>query len=159
MKSSIGVLIAAVALLCGGMSGVQAQTWQRTKMSQGYYAAYVTNGNGATFRVDCGASADGAKTEVQSLTYLPGRAAAAGTAKGAIKIDGKSFAATFKVAQDGSDPVEIQLGWDDMDSLELLKDIVARIRKGGTLAIELSQLRLRDSFGLSAAPNALGGCQ
>ena len=129
-------------------------------MSQGYYAAFVTNGNGATFRVDCGASADGAKTEVQSITYLPNRGRPSGrTSDGSITIDGKSFAAKFAIQRDGDDPVEIKLGWDDMDSLELLKDIVARIRTGHDLVIALTQDRARDSFGLTAAARALGGCQ
>lgn len=81
------------------------------------------------------------------------------TGKGAITIDGKNFPATFKAVREGSDPVEIQLGWDDMDSLELLKDIVARIRKSRSLTIDVSQFHLRDAFGLSAAPQALGKCE
>ena len=160
MKPSIGVVIAATALVVGGLSSAHAAAWQRSRTAQGYYAAYVDNGSGAIFRVDCGASDDGARTEIQSITYIPNRGVPSGrTAEGTIKIDGKSFPATFKTTQDGNNPVEIKLGVDDLDSLELLKDIVARMRNGRTLAIELSQLRVHDTFGLSTAAQALGRCQ
>ncbi len=160
MKIVIGCVAAAAAVIACDPSHAQDATWHRSKMSQGYYAAYVTNRAGATFRVDCGASADGAKTEVQSITYLPNRGIPSGRATdGAITIDGKRFAGKFQVQRSEGDPVEIRLGWDDMDSLELLKDIVARIRNGHSLTITLTQARARDSFGLRAAAQALGECQ
>jgi hypothetical protein len=149
MKMSIACLTAAAALFAL-LPPAQAQTWQRSGMKQGYYAAYAGNADGARLRVDCGQS-----DEVLSITYIPRRApASARSAAGAIVIDGRRFAGSFEVAGD-----EIKVGADDLDSLELVKDAVAHMRNGRSLTIELPQLRLRDSFALNGAAQALGRCR
>jgi len=102
MKSSIACLAAAAALFAL-LPAAQAQSWQRSGMKQGYYAAYTGNA---------------------------------------------------EVAGD-----EIKAGADDLDSLEFAKDVVAHMRNGRSLTIELPQLRLRDSFALNGAAQALGRCR
>jgi hypothetical protein len=149
MKLSIACLAAAAAFVAA-QPAAQAQTWQRSGMKQGYYAAYAGNADGARLRVDCGQS-----DVVLSITYIPRRApASARSAAGAIVIDGRRFAGSFEVAGG-----EIKVGADDLDSLEFAKDAVAHMRNGRSLTIELPQLRLRDSFALNGAAQALGRCR
>ena len=112
MKLSIACLAAAAALFAL-LPPAQAQSWQRSGMKQGYYAAYTGNADGARLRIDCGQS-----DEILSITYIPGRApASARSAAGAIVIDGRRFAGSFEVAGD-----EIKVGADDLE--------LARVRQG-----------------------------
>ena len=154
--------LASVLLL--GLLGLapgwaQSGNWTRSRMAQGYYAAMVSNTSGAQFRADCGASDDG-KTEIQSVTYLPkGKLRPMDQVQGTIAVDGSSHRYTFQAKQETSAPVEIQLGGEDLDSLEGLKDLVTSIRRGRSLTIEIPTFGTRDTFSLAGAAQALGDCR
>ena len=128
-------------------------------MAQGYYAAYVANATGAEFRARCGPSADGDRSEIQSVGYVPkARLTEMKKVQGSIAIDGSPRQYTF-AAQRDPDEIEITLGWDDMDSLEILKALVASIRQSRSLAVEVPAFRARDTFTLNGAAQALGECK
>ena len=59
MKVSV-ISVFIVACLLGAVDArAQSNSWKRTHMEQGYYAAIVSNSAGAQFRADCGPSEDG----------------------------------------------------------------------------------------------------
>ena len=135
-----------------------AQTWQRSRMEQGYYSALVTAGSGAKLRVNCAPATDSDQMSVDSLTYTPRGAIREQTGLAAtISVDGAAKSVTMAAKSDGSGPVEIWLESDDLDSIEAVKDLAASMRKGRSLTIAVPGHR--DTFPLSGVSAALGKCE
>jgi hypothetical protein len=155
------IIVCCVTLAClVAESAAQSSGWVRSRMEQGYYAASVANAAGARFRVDCGTAEDSDKTEAQSITYIPKLGASLTDAvEGTITIDGAAKQLTFHTTQDPPDPVEIQFEGEDLDSVEVLQDLVAQLRKARSLTVEVPTFNLRDTFSTTNVAKALGTCQ
>jgi len=106
--------IAAAILPTMGLSQ-PAQTWRRSAMHQGYYAAYVANASGAELRILCAPASDSDKTNVDQLTYVPAHTISRRPElPGTISVDGAAQKFVFKAEKTGpsSGPVPtISIRW------------------------------------------------
>jgi|SRR5581483_1094575 len=138
--------------------GASAQSWQRTRMQQGYYSAVVTAGSGASLRLNCTPAPDSDAMSLESLTYTPRGSTREGSGLAAtISVDGTAKPLTMAAKREAGGPVEIWFETGDLDAIEALSDLAALMRKGRSFTIAAAGHR--DTFPLAGVSAALGKCQ